>query len=524
MPTESLWKACAPTPQYLEELLARTTVIEAALLEGEKTESCKLLLWMQDRKDRVCGRTALEHEMFATYNWRLPQSEAETYGIPEEPLPMLSKCRQAFDQEQLFVEDGFRVLADNLQNLAFLKSMLGSVTAVAEFFWALHRDSYIYASCVKEWYCFESPCWRKAEEPVLLEGIQELQTHYSLLLATYKQTQSVQAKRHKMKKIQDLLVNKIEDPVCKQKVVTKLCSFYNKGGNEFLLWLNLNPDFLAFSNCVYELPSGMCCEGWLEDHVATNVLYEYNQARMYHDEGKIAEIQHFFIQVFQTEDLVHYILKFFASCLHGKQKDQLIYFGLRVEGANRKGITMKLMEATFGKMAHATRAEFLCGPVPHPNKPTLELNALTSCDCLVYKSENFIFPKDHTLEERVVTLEYQSEDLQNVPEAVQQETEAYSEINDPFARFIAEQMRRCHSISCGVSANDVLHQFKEWVKKNKIPLLPQFSKDDALRTKFDSLLLSEGKWQQRDDGAKAHNVRRYGPEQKSGYGGWEIRP
>lgn len=109
--------------------------------------------------------------------------------------------------------------------------------------------------------------------------------------------------------------------------------------------LDENPDLLGFDNGIYDLKNGCFRPGTPDDYVTMSVGYNYKEYHL--DDPELKEIQTYFKQVMQEEDMREYVLSLIASYLDGhcKQQKFIIWTG---SGGNGKSITTDLMKLSMG--------------------------------------------------------------------------------------------------------------------------------------------------------------------------------
>ena len=114
---------------------------------------------------------------------------------------------------------------------------------------------------------------------------------------------------------------------------------------------------ICFKNGVYDLKQCQFRDGRPEDNISlsTNIQYiEYNE-----DHPKIQFIYNEFKKIIPDDDIREYLLRFFGSCLEGRNKQQKFHIFTGI-GSNGKSILVEFFEEIFGELACKLPIQFLC--------------------------------------------------------------------------------------------------------------------------------------------------------------------
>ncbi|ATZ80378.1 D5 family helicase-primase [Bodo saltans virus] len=112
--------------------------------------------------------------------------------------------------------------------------------------------------------------------------------------------------------------------------------------------LDGNPYLIGFDNGVFDLRTMSFRNGEPDDRVAMSVGYDYIYKNKEPPKKIIKEINECIHKIQPEDDMRDYIMRYFASCLDGKNRDQSfrIFTG---SGGNGKSVLVKLFELSLGE-------------------------------------------------------------------------------------------------------------------------------------------------------------------------------
>jgi P4 family phage/plasmid primase-like protien len=141
------------------------------------------------------------------------------------------------------------------------------------------------------------------------------------------------------------LNSKIQDMTYIEKV-TKACS-YNFYNEDFIKNLDTNLMIIGFDNGVYDLETLTFRDGRPEDYLSKTVGYDYNDD-IDMDCHEVKLVLNTIRQILPHKDIRDYLMKVFASCLYGVNKDQSFWICQNDLGANGKTLLMEFMLHVLG--------------------------------------------------------------------------------------------------------------------------------------------------------------------------------
>jgi len=141
------------------------------------------------------------------------------------------------------------------------------------------------------------------------------------------------------------LLSKIQDVSYIEKVL-KACS-YNFFNEDFIKNLDTNQMLLGFDNGVYDLETLTFRDGRPDDYISKTVGYDYNE-ELTKDCEEVQLVLNTISQILPQEDIRDYMMKVFASCLQGVNKDQSFWICQNDLGANGKTLLMEFMLHVLG--------------------------------------------------------------------------------------------------------------------------------------------------------------------------------
>lgn len=269
-----------------------------------------------------------------------------------------------------------RIVADMNQDI-LEKLVSCSHDDVASYVHSLYSSIYVCTDIEKsEWYEFKNHRWHKTQKGTSLFEIisKELPNKIAQAMSDTRRINknNFQIVEEKAKgKSADMdyrnilvrnnkgLIDKLKDIPYKKNLM-EACKhkFYNP---KFKEKLNSNVYLLGFNNGVYSVKTddnnkieGFRC-GVPEDCLSFSVGYDYIYKP---DKNYIDCIENFFTSCLPNKLVRNYVLRFIASCLNGKPKDQKFPFWIGT-GGNGKSVTINMIQYTFGDYYSNMSASYL---------------------------------------------------------------------------------------------------------------------------------------------------------------------
>ena len=258
---------------------------------------------------------------------------------------------------------------------------------LARIFYAFKPDSYIYISNVG-WYCIEkNNVWKFSEKtPEKLEDdiyqvilklcVENSEYLYSKLSSLskedfenpnkYSPTQFNSIKKDiendisKLKKIKDKI------PSLTSRIIKFLIAYYQD--NDAIKKMDANQNLFACNNKVFDCEKKEWRDIKQDDYISLTTGYDYSETR---NEKVEENINKFFDDCFETEEVKNHLLKVLARCINGYRKGTGEKFYVLIGfGRNGKGLTFELINGTFGSLYHTIQKNELTKAKEKANEPS----------------------------------------------------------------------------------------------------------------------------------------------------------
>jgi P4 family phage/plasmid primase-like protien len=225
---------------------------------------------------------------------------------------------------------------------------------IAEFINELYGDYYKCVSITKNvWYEFQGHRWVTVDSGYTLleriaKNVSEEFAKCMLYIQKEKSSKAGMSYDSSMKIVTKLgtTIGKLKDHKAGTTLV-KTCArkMYDRRFEESL---DANPYLLGFDNGIFDLRTMTFRNGEPDDRVVMSVGFDYNYIGKEPSEKIIREINECIYKIQPENDMREYIMRYFASCLDGKNRDQSfrIFTG---SGGNGKSVLVKLFELALGE-------------------------------------------------------------------------------------------------------------------------------------------------------------------------------
>lgn len=240
---------------------------------------------------------------------------------------------------------------------------LGTNASIADVFYELNPDKYIYSS-VEGWYVLQDSIW-------LATGSKDIKSIPNILNAIREDCKNILCK---------VLDNqKSENYKALGDTLKKISgSSFIKGVTDFLQGkyyikdietkFNENRDLLAFNNCVLDTKTFEIREIEPEDYITITTGYDY---KIPTESDKIQVLQ-FLKKIFPSEPVLKYILKALSTCLTGHNLYEFFHI-FTGTGANGKSLLMDLCKLVLGKYFGTISVSYLTKDTDGKDKTLPEL-------------------------------------------------------------------------------------------------------------------------------------------------------
>lgn len=170
------------------------------------------------------------------------------------------------------------------------------------------------------------------------------------------------------------------------KCVVEQCS-HKMYDNKFEEKLNTNPYLIGFENGVYDLKNQCFRRGVPDDMISMTTGYDYKDFS--DNANEIKEIEKYFSQVQQDEDMREYILRLMASFFDGRVIDQkfVVWTG---SGCHAKDEEIKMYNNTIKKIQNIKIGDYVLGGDGRQRKVLATFSGIEKM-CNIISEKNKIF-------------------------------------------------------------------------------------------------------------------------------------
>ncbi|KAJ3335636.1 hypothetical protein HDU93_004812 [Gonapodya sp. JEL0774] len=264
------------------------------------------------------------------------------------------------DSKRLFGNNEVAVVDDVEHNNLILQALNGKDTDIAFLFAHQFRSRIVFASD-GEWYMFRETRWTSvgpAEVAAWLFSDEFMGLFYKAR-EVYEKLDDEDVPR-KLKRI-DATLDVLRTATARTSIVSTCATpeLLKDPTGKFLSMLDSRSDLLGFENGVYDLERDEFRAGSPEDYVMMSVGYDYDDTRT----DDYEHVMRFFDQIFPDNAVREYALRYLASTLDGRVKDQTFHFA-HGRGGNGKTMVTSLMAATLGAYASEAKPALICGTSP----------------------------------------------------------------------------------------------------------------------------------------------------------------
>jgi P4 family phage/plasmid primase-like protien len=234
-----------------------------------------------------------------------------------------------------------------------------------------------------DWYIYKNHVWRRENDGMSLRQkiSNDLCRKYANIMSYYNQVASGQIlinnqelteeEKEEYKKKNGIVlevIKKLKTTAFKENVM-KECKelFFNK---DFVKKLDSNPYLVGFTNGIYDLKKGELRDGRPDDYVEMNT--EIDKIDFDENHENWFELENFINTVFFEEDVRHYFLTYFASCLQGHNAEEKFRIWTGV-GSNGKSKILELFVHCLGMYSIKFPITMLTGKRAASNACTPEI-------------------------------------------------------------------------------------------------------------------------------------------------------
>lgn len=243
------------------------------------------------------------------------------------------------------------MMSESLRNLV-MTSLTGTHHDVAMVIHSMYKHEFVCASIKsKVWYIFKDHRWQLTDSGYILRAriSNEVWTEFSNV-SMYHQQRSVACdlqvdqQRHQdfAKKLLEV-AQRLKNSTFKDHVMKECAELFYV--ERFEEQLDSNLHLVGFENGVYDLDAREFRDGRPEDYLSFSTKINYVPFNS--DDPRMDEIHKYLAQVLTDYSVRDYVLKLFASFLHGAIKDQKFYIWTG-SGSNSKSKLVELFEKSFG--------------------------------------------------------------------------------------------------------------------------------------------------------------------------------
>tara|TARA_B100001094_G_scaffold64273_1_gene60295 strand:- start:6411 stop:8933 length:2523 start_codon:yes stop_codon:yes gene_type:complete len=232
-----------------------------------------------------------------------------------------------------------------------LESLSGTNYDVANVLFTMYKYQYVCASVkFSTWFEFHNHKWIEMDKALSLRKklSTELAKEYRML-SNYYRMKSLEAEPDKVEECQkkhkrcEKLLENVKTTAFKDKVMIECAElFYN---SKFLKKLDSHHQLLGFENGVYDLNRLCFRDGRPDDYVSLSTGIDYVEPE--ESDDAIYGLKDFLKKVQPSEEERKFVLRLFASFLHGKTTDQKFHIWTG-SGGNGKSKIIELFESCLG--------------------------------------------------------------------------------------------------------------------------------------------------------------------------------
>jgi phage/plasmid-associated DNA primase len=258
---------------------------------------------------------------------------------------------------------------------------------LARIFYSFKPDSYIYISSVG-WYCIEkNNVWKFSEKipekleddiyEVMLKLCVENFEYLQFKLTSLSKENTENPNRYSSSEFDSIQknifsciskINKIKDkiPSLTSRIIKFLIAYYQD--NDAIKKMDANQNLFACNNKVFDCEKKEWRDIKQDDYISLTTGYDYSETR---NEKVKENINKFFNNCFESEDVTNHLLKVLARCINGYRKGTGEKFYVLIGfGRNGKGLTFELINGTFGSLYHTIQKNELTKAKEKANEPS----------------------------------------------------------------------------------------------------------------------------------------------------------
>ncbi len=248
--------------------------------------------------------------------------------------------------------EGYRELKSTSTHELVLGSLTGTHHDIACVVFSMFRHRFVCSSIrMKQWYEFSGHRWitsdsgttlrRKLSTDVWAE-FSEAVTRFNQRALASSDANDQHDQQEKAKSILKV-AQRLKETLFKDYIMKECAEMFYEAKFEERLDSNVN--IIGFENGVYDLDADEFRQGRPEDYLT----FSTGNCYVEYDENSQAAngVQRYLAQVLTKPDMREYVMKLFASFLHGATKEQKFYVWTG-SGANSKSKLIELFELAFG--------------------------------------------------------------------------------------------------------------------------------------------------------------------------------
>lgn len=228
-------------------------------------------------------------------------------------------------------------------------------TSVAHAFHIMFRDTFVCADeDGREWYEFTRHRWHKRRRGLELRNLISgpfvseyflREAYWAQRCAEIDDEEERESARLKKESIGKFAKKLLSTPF-KNRIMEECRGLFLD--HAFKDRLDSNPVLIGFDNGVYDLEHRAFRNGKPDDYISMSCGYDYEEHDLSNTEDNITKkMLEVLRQIFPQPALFHYVMKYLASNLHGRNTDELIHF-LTGTGANGKSTLIDLAKFAMG--------------------------------------------------------------------------------------------------------------------------------------------------------------------------------
>jgi P4 family phage/plasmid primase-like protien len=262
-------------------------------------------------------------------------------------------CEENFNNME--IDDVYQIFTDPFFNKLMYEGLNMTAYDFAIILHYLYKDKLNYTKSNK-WYVFNKHRWIQDDSEISNIISVQLVNYYKEMKKFYchiayqnnknadSSSDDTEGKTEVEMRIETItkIIKQLKSTGFKSTIIVEAGHIFYKWNSEFENFLDKKLHLFGCNNGVFDLDADVFRDGRPNDYITMSCGYDYD-TNAQHEE----DIMTILGQIMPIENIAHYLLKSFGSCLSGYTKKQKVLL-LNGEGSNGKSLLMALMKKTLG--------------------------------------------------------------------------------------------------------------------------------------------------------------------------------